>query len=551
MQQLLTSRLFDPQWQEVIVLLAGELDDPTPLLSYLAEENQDDLFRPKLALAARCLPEINVESWQAFSSLRQLGDQITATAMDFWQNLAAHGIEGAAPDLEGSLPALATANRNWGSFPVLTRIATELDSSDMSHQAVLLRYLRQAGPTAGTVRICRRLGGLFLTQEGSLTEAALALRALEPDTKSLNVVLQILLDLADRDDAEVRQDAIRAIGTLGPMAAKPKVVQALRAALKRDTAPTYVAAHALSELRAAAAYGDIRDVFTTAVKVDIRGPVLTQALMSLTPSTEKDSILRMLAEQLASGIRYDEDAARVLSFMGTWADTDYIRQALLNYIATAIAKHDTYGNMALWNAITALGKLGPRASDDSVVSTLLELLQQGDPELRSRTAEALGYQDARAVRKEVVQALLDELQANHPTSRSSAAEALARLRPSEDRRLVVNALLDFVRRLWNQSPFILREAIEALGSYGPEAAKEPDVVKVLLDHLEHYAGPVREMAAWALGELGTAVATEVVKSALCKELSDSELYPRKAAANSLGRFQRNGIRCEVALTQKQ
>ena len=547
MQSALTSHLFDPQWQEVIVLLAGELDDPTPLLSYLAEENQDDLFRPKLALAARCLPEISVESWKAFSSLRQLGDQITATAMDFWRNLAARGIESAAPDLEGSLPALATANRNWGGSPVLMRVATELDSNDADQLAVLLRYLRQAGSTAGTVSICRRLGNLFLIQEGNLMEAALALRALEPDTKSLNVVLQILLDLADRDNAEIRQNAIRAIGTLGPMAAKPKVVQALRAALKRDTAPTYVAAHALSELRAAAAYRDIRDVFTTAVKVDIRGPVLTQALMSLTPPSEKDSILRMLAEQLASGIRYDEDAARVLSFMGTWADTDYVRQALLNYIVAAIAKHDTYGNMALWNAITALGKLGPRAGDDAVVSTLLELLQQGDPELRSRAAEALGYQDPRAVRKEIVQALLDELQANHPTSRSNAAEALARLRPSEDRGLVVNALLDFVRRLRNQSPFILREAIGALGTYGPEAAKEPEVVKVLLDHLEHYASPVREMAAWALGELGTAVAaTEVVKSALCKELSDSELYPRKAAANSLGRFQRNGIRCEVA-----
>ena len=552
MQRLLTSHLFDPQWQEVIVLVAGELDDPTPLLSYLAEENQDDLFRPKLALAARCLPEISVESWKAFPSLRQLGDQITTTAMDFWRNLAAREIESAAPDVEGSLPALATANRNWGSSPVLTRITADLDSNDAGQLAVLLRYLQQAGSAAGTVGICRQLGRLFLKQGSSLREAALALRALEPDTKSLNVALQILLDIVDGNEAEVRDNAIRAIGALGPMAAKPKVVQALRAALQRDTAPTYVAAHALSELRAAAAYTDIRDVFTTAVKVDIRGPVLTQALMSLTPASDKDSILKMLAEQLTSGdILLDENAARVLSFMRTWANTDYIRQALLNYIVTAIAKHDTYGNMALWNAITALGKLETRASDDAVVNTLLELLQQADPQLRSRAAEALGHQGPRAARKDVVQALLDELQANHPTSSSNAAEALARLRPSEDTKLVVNALVDFVRRLENQSLFVLRDAIEALGTYGPEAAKEPEVVKVLLDHLEHYAGPVREMAAWALGELGTTSATEVVKSALLKELSDAELYPRKAAANSLGRFQRNGIRCEVALIQEQ
>jgi HEAT repeat protein len=480
--------------------------------------------------------------------IRELGDQITTAAMDFWRDLAAGGIEGAAPDVESSLPALAAANRNWGGNPVLTRIATELDSSDTNQLAVLLRYLRQTGSAAGTARICRRLSSVFQRHESNRSEVALALRALEPDARTLNVVLQVLVDLADSDDAEVHQNAIRAIGALGPMAAKPKVVQALRAALKRDTAPTYVAAHALSELRATAAYREIREVFATAVKVDIRGPVLTQALMTLTPASEKDSILTMLAEQLASGIRGDEDAALVLSFMGTWADTDYIRQALLDYIAGAIANHDTYGNLALWNAITALGKLGPRSTNDAVVSTLLRLLQQDLPELRSRAAEALGYLGPRAVCKDVVQALLDELEANHPTSRSSAAEALARLRPTGDRKRVVNALLDFVRRLRNQSPLILRTAIEALGAYGPEAAKEPAVVKVLLDHLEYGDDLVREMSAWALGELGRAVATEEVKAALCKRLSDQELGPRKAAANSLGRFQRNGIRCDVAMS---
>jgi hypothetical protein len=47
-----------PAWQEVIVLLAGKLDDPVPLLALLADESKDDLFRHRLALAARCLAEI-------------------------------------------------------------------------------------------------------------------------------------------------------------------------------------------------------------------------------------------------------------------------------------------------------------------------------------------------------------------------------------------------------------------------------------------------------------------------------------------------------------
>jgi predicted NACHT family NTPase len=47
-----------PAWQGVIVLLAGNLNDPLPLLEMLADESKDDLFRHRLAVAALCLPEI-------------------------------------------------------------------------------------------------------------------------------------------------------------------------------------------------------------------------------------------------------------------------------------------------------------------------------------------------------------------------------------------------------------------------------------------------------------------------------------------------------------
>jgi predicted NACHT family NTPase len=47
-----------PSWQEVIVLLAGNLKDPVPLLELLSDDKKDDVFRHRLALAALCLPEI-------------------------------------------------------------------------------------------------------------------------------------------------------------------------------------------------------------------------------------------------------------------------------------------------------------------------------------------------------------------------------------------------------------------------------------------------------------------------------------------------------------
>ncbi|MCX6911347.1 MAG: NACHT domain-containing protein [Verrucomicrobia bacterium] len=64
-QDLVDHKAWDPRWQEVIVLLAGRLEDPVPLLEMLADPKPtktnphgDDYFRHRLALAALCLPEI-------------------------------------------------------------------------------------------------------------------------------------------------------------------------------------------------------------------------------------------------------------------------------------------------------------------------------------------------------------------------------------------------------------------------------------------------------------------------------------------------------------
>ena len=48
-----------PAWHEVIVFLAGLLRQPAPLLRVLADPKRDDRFRHRLALAARCLPELD------------------------------------------------------------------------------------------------------------------------------------------------------------------------------------------------------------------------------------------------------------------------------------------------------------------------------------------------------------------------------------------------------------------------------------------------------------------------------------------------------------
>jgi hypothetical protein len=57
-RELIDKKAWDPRWQEVITLLAGQLADPVPLLEMLSDAKKDDMFRHRLALAALCLPEL-------------------------------------------------------------------------------------------------------------------------------------------------------------------------------------------------------------------------------------------------------------------------------------------------------------------------------------------------------------------------------------------------------------------------------------------------------------------------------------------------------------
>jgi predicted NACHT family NTPase len=55
---IVNHKAWSPHWQQVILLLAGQLKDPVPLLELLADEERDDIFRNRLALAAHCLGEV-------------------------------------------------------------------------------------------------------------------------------------------------------------------------------------------------------------------------------------------------------------------------------------------------------------------------------------------------------------------------------------------------------------------------------------------------------------------------------------------------------------
>jgi HEAT repeat protein len=81
--KLVDGKAWDPHWQEVIILLAGQLRAPAPLLSLLADQKKDDFFLHRLCLAAMCLPEVSLEI-AAHLLLLNLTRRIAGDVINLW-----------------------------------------------------------------------------------------------------------------------------------------------------------------------------------------------------------------------------------------------------------------------------------------------------------------------------------------------------------------------------------------------------------------------------------------------------------------------------------
>ncbi len=104
----------DPGWEEVILLLAGSLEDAGPLLDILSDENPtednpygDDVLRHRLALAGLCLGELGEEQKE------KLGEKlsvVTAKVFGSWHELRESFSREPLQHMEKALSTLARCN---------------------------------------------------------------------------------------------------------------------------------------------------------------------------------------------------------------------------------------------------------------------------------------------------------------------------------------------------------------------------------------------------------------------------------------------------------
>jgi hypothetical protein len=206
---LLDRKAWRPAWQEVIVLLAGQLADPEPLLRLLADRRRDDLHRHRLALAAHCLAEL--PSGDQGSSLV---DEIADEVIRCWLGHRELETDLAVPHLTRALAAVGqiwprwTGGGRWVSR--LRAVCRHRSPRTREMASALLAGLGMgwAAPALGRL--------LELTRDGDASvrwSAAAALKALGPAAAP---ALDRLLEMSRDEHEEVRRRAADVLGQLMP-----------------------------------------------------------------------------------------------------------------------------------------------------------------------------------------------------------------------------------------------------------------------------------------------------------------------------------------------
>ena len=530
---------WDPAWREVIVLLAGLLDDPIPLLMSLSDEASDDLFRPRLALAGRCLPEILARPSGTPDRVRKLADQISSLLIDLSFEHRTNGTLHAIPSVVAALPALADVDVPYRGRPLREVVAERLETgqgvlftdgiflatvlgpsiADQKVRDILLQKLRddrRQHPDIWEDRYALvQLFGELSLPLGSEDVASELLACLDdPEPYGLVCVaaarevgrigrgpafddaLQILHRKLQSQNAEDKVDGAQMLKAIGPVAARDSILGALRICLLDENPDVKSsAAGALREMGPAAARGEIVAALLALLKDD--------------SDEVKSGAIRALARVSSGGA--NPAVLAVLQNLMTDEETDLIDR-----------------QRAAW----AFGLLAPQADVDKMVRGFCADLRDPDANVRYVAASWLEATGLRAPSNMVLHTLAERLNEDPDKDvRACVAQVFWRMWPMSDRESVIIALRDRLTDS-NEDRDVRFFSIRVLGFIGPAVDRE-DVLAAILLQFKDPDHNVRVEAARAAGRIVRAQDKSSIVGGLLQLLNDRNYFVKSAASEAL------------------
>jgi HEAT repeat protein len=394
-RQLVDRKAWDPRWHEVITLLAGQLTDPAPLLTSLADEKKDDFFGHRLALAALCLPEVQPALGKKLSVI---ADHLTTATFARWLRYETHNTATAVPHLTRALPALAQVNGRIAAVPFLQWLCLRLHDTNANVRSAIAEALGHIG---------------------------------ESVAQYSDVLSALVAALHDRD-VLVRAKAAETLRRVGEAAAQhPAVLTALaQAALHdEDWFVRFGATRALERMGTAATEHPEARLVLLKARDDEQRRGNSPAADTLMQKADPDPLRLEALPALVAALHEQDEGVRVKA-------AEAIKQsgeASLQHphvlpTLIEITLHDSDGGVRA-RAVDALGQIGALVPQHpEVLLALVAALHDKDEGVRSQAARALGQiGKTGADHPDVLPALLEALRDQDSYVSAEAAEALGQL----------------------------------------------------------------------------------------------------------------------------
>ena len=492
----LDKKAWDPRWQEVIALLAGQLRDPQPLFQILANDKKDDLFKHRLALAAVCLPEVSLTGDR---SDQVVIDRITGLTLPAWFAHEKMGTSAVAPHLTRALPALGQVNGNLHGTPLLDWLCLQLREPQRDLQSSAAEALGHVGQAAAYSQ----------------------------------TVLTALGETIQGQDMFVAAKAIESLRRMGPVAIRHASIPQILAQTALTTDDWFVRTGILQVFQqmdnAAVQQADILPIFLAALINDAQPLIRTNAAEALGQIPVSDTHISTIRAALSVALdaEHEQDAS-------VRAEA----QTALNRLSQATREPVDS------SPISPAQRLRPNASQTSEhISALVTALQAEEAAQRRAAAEALGQVGPAVVQHTAgVPTLSQALYDKDSGVRAEAARALGQIGDSAAQSSeVLSNLVQLA--LYDSDSGVRAQAIEALGQLRASVARTPQILDALIAVLRGKDTGVRVQAARTLGHIGRAVARHPKGiPALLNALRDEDSSVRARAAEALEKIMAQGVR---------
>ena len=498
--------VFDADWIESIILLAGCLEDPNPFIATLLDA-EGDPFHQRHLLAARCIGEAGADRVKE-ATVQAVADHLTLVLLS-------------AADVDQTFAARALADLGKPSLPCLTYILADPQSSSGARRAASEALGKLGDPTA-IPPVAQTLTDPHAPADMRVAAASVLGRLGDP--AALPALVQVFAD--PQSPAAVRREAAYALGELGDSAVIPYFVQALANESCADGSwwVCLAAAFNLGRLGDPAALPALLRILTERnawLRVSAAGvfrrlgdPAALPALAQALADPQSPAAVRRLAASVLGRLG---DPTAIPPLAQTLTDP-HAPAAMRRAVAEALGGRGDFDTKAAiaWSMPLPSAEALGRPGDPAAIPALIQALADPDAAVRHAAAHALAWLGDPAAFPILAHALAD----SDAGVRRDAAIALGDLGDPA-------ALPHLVQALADRDGSVRVYAAYALGYLGDSAAISP-----LLQAFADRDGSVRVAAAYALGRLGDPAALPHLTHAL----NDPAVYMCRAAAEALGRL---------------